>query len=75
MIVSYALLFAWLHVLPERGFQAALYFSVVTFTTLGYGDLIPAKQFRLLAASEALVGLLLVGLFLFTLSRRAVGRG
>jgi hypothetical protein len=75
MIVSYALLFTWLHVLPERGFQTALYFSVVTFTTLGYGDLIPAKQFRLLAASEALVGLLLVGLFLFTLSRRAVGRG
>jgi voltage-gated potassium channel Kch len=37
----------------------ALYLSVVTFTTLGYGDLAPRQEFRLVAASEALAGILL----------------
>jgi Ion channel/Pentapeptide repeats (8 copies) len=74
VILSYAGVYAWFGALKEKGFYTALYFSVVTFTTLGYGDLQPASGFRLVAASEALVGLLLSGLFLFTLSRRAVGR-
>ena len=60
--------------LVEPGFPAALYFSTVTFTTLGYGDVVPKQSFRLFAASEALVGVLIAGLFLFTLSRRAFGR-
>jgi len=55
-------------------FKSALYFSIVTFTTLGYGDLSPVKEYRLLAGSEALLGVILIGLFLFTLARRAVGR-
>lgn len=55
-------------------FVDGLYFSIVTFTTLGYGDLTPLPKFRLFAASEALLGAFLVGLFLFTLSRRAIGR-
>lgn len=75
VITVYAALFNWLHAISEPGFWNALYFSTVTFTTLGYGDLAPRREFRLLAASEALVGVVLIGLFLFTLSRRAVGRG
>ena len=74
VILSYAGVYTLFGALAEKGFYTALYFSVVTFTTLGYGDLQPAFAFRLVAASEALVGLLLSGLFLFTLSRRAVGR-
>ena len=74
-ITLYAVLFIWLQAISTPGFWNALYFSIVTFTTLGYGDIAPKAQFRLLAASEALVGVVLVGLFLFTLSRRAVGRG
>ncbi len=36
---------------------AFMYFSLVTITTLGYGDLAPVSDFgRLLAASEAVVG-------------------
>ena len=38
-----------------------LYFSVVTITTLGYGDITPLGYSRLLAASEALFGLIYVG--------------
>lgn len=45
----------------------ALYFSILTFTTLGYGDIQPLPGYRLIAALEALYGYfflgLLVGLF------------
>jgi len=38
-----------------------LYFSAETFTSLGYGDLIPQGPLRVLAGVEALNGLLLIG--------------
>jgi hypothetical protein len=34
----------------------SLYYSTVTFTTLGYGDFIPVGQLRLVAAVEAVLG-------------------
>ena len=40
-----------------------LYFSLVTWTTLGYGDVQPSVQARLLAASEALVGYVVMAVF------------
>jgi voltage-gated potassium channel Kch len=39
----------------------ALYFSTVTFSTLGYGDVLPPERWRLLAALEAVNGFLLIG--------------
>ena len=39
----------------------AIYFSVVTWTTLGYGDFHPSEQIRLLAASQALLGYVFLG--------------
>jgi len=49
-----------------------LYFSVVTFTTLGYGDLEPVgPAARTLAGAEALSGAFLVALFVFALGRQA----
>lgn len=42
-------------------FEQALYFSVVTFTTLGYGDVTLSEGWRLLSGIEALNGILLVG--------------
>lgn len=41
-------------------FPLALYFSVVTFTTVGYGDFYPTGVGRLLAALEAMVGYLVL---------------
>ena len=37
----------------------ALYFSVVTATTLGYGDLVLSERWRLLSTFEAMGGLIL----------------
>lgn len=42
-------------------FSRCLYFSAETFTTLGYGDVVPHGDLRLLAGIEALNGLLLIG--------------
>ena len=36
------------------------YFSAVVYTTLGFGDLLPGEGVRILAGSEALVGLCLI---------------
>jgi len=51
-------------------FGSALYFSVVTFTTLGYGDLRPAPHLRWAAASEALLGAFLTALFVVVMARK-----
>ena len=45
----------------------AVYFSVVTWTTLGYGDLVPQGFCRTLAASEALIGNIFLGSFIVLL--------
>lgn len=47
---------------PLHTFEEATYFSVVTFTTLGYGDItLVEHEWRLLSGIEALNGILLVG--------------
>lgn len=38
-----------------------VYFSAVTYTTIGYGDVIPMGATRFLAGMEALSGLILIG--------------
>jgi len=44
-------------------FLNALYFSVVTFTTLGYGDISPVGVARIIAAIEAFLGSFTMALF------------
>ncbi len=46
-----------------KGFFVSLYFSVVTFTTLGYGDVTPAGGSRPIAALEAFTGGFTMALF------------
>lgn len=50
------------------GLADALYFSVVTATTLGYGDVLPnAGLGRTLAGAEVLLGVVIAGIFLNSL--------
>jgi hypothetical protein len=51
--------YVWLGAFTD--IETALYFSVVTFSTLGYGDVVPDAEWRLMAAMEAINGFLLVG--------------
>ena len=41
--------------------ETALYFSTITFSTVGYGDVIIGKDWRMLAALESINGFLLIG--------------
>ncbi|PCJ29209.1 MAG: hypothetical protein COA99_19640 [Moraxellaceae bacterium] len=50
-------------------FIQSIYFSVITITTLGYGDISPVTETaRLISAVEALSGIVLIGLFLNSLA-------
>jgi hypothetical protein len=42
-------------------FEPALYFSMVTFTTLGYGDMVLTEAWRLLASFQAANGVIIFG--------------
>ena len=44
-----------------EGIREALYFSTVTFSTLGYGDITLGEQWRLFASFEAANGLIMFG--------------
>jgi hypothetical protein len=44
-----------------QGFEKALYFSMVTFTTLGYGEIVFDEQYRLLSSFEAANGIIMFG--------------
>jgi hypothetical protein len=53
--------FAYVAVDAIPDLEAALYFSMVTFTTLGYGDLTLESDWRLLASFEAANGIIIFG--------------
>jgi len=44
-----------------RGLMQALYFSAVTATSIGYGDIVPSSLSRVLAVCEGIAGLILFG--------------
>jgi voltage-gated potassium channel len=41
--------------------EEAIYFSIVSFTTVGYGDVVLPRNWRILGASEAAAGILIFG--------------
>jgi len=51
-------------------FLDCLYFSFVTFTTLGYGDLHPVAITKAFAAVEAFTGAFMLALFVLTMGRK-----
>lgn len=58
-VTAWAVLYVLIDALPS--FEEALYFSTVTFTTLGYGDITLGPSWRLLSSFEAANGLLMFG--------------
>jgi hypothetical protein len=55
---------------PASGLGDVLYFSGVTFSTVGYGDFIPAPHMRPVAMTEAVLGAFTIGLFVVVLANR-----
>lgn len=54
------------YLIPEtsgqfESFTEAVYFSMVTFTTLGYGEITLVSDWRLLSGLEAINGIMLIG--------------
>jgi Ion channel len=58
-ITVWAVFFLWQDAMPDL--SSALYFSAVTYTTTGYGDLVLPAEWRLVGAVEALTGILMCG--------------
>jgi hypothetical protein len=76
-ISVWALFYRWQQCLPDA--EAAFYFSGVTYTTLGYGDIVLPREWRLLAPLEGLTGILMcglsAGLFFATVTAIYIPRG
>jgi voltage-gated potassium channel Kch len=58
-IAMWAGFYTWRDALPDM--TTALYFSAMTYTTTGYGDVVLAGQWRLVGGVEALTGILMCG--------------
>jgi hypothetical protein len=75
-IAVWALFFWWQKCFPDA--ESSFYFSGVTYTTLGYGDLLLPKEWWMFGPLEALTGSLMVGLsiafFFAVLSRKFLQR-
>jgi hypothetical protein len=59
-IAVWALFFWWHKCLPDL--ESSFYFSGVTYATIGYGDLVLPKEWRLFGPLEGLTGILMCGL-------------
>ena len=57
--VGWAAIYCYLN--EFQSFGKALYFSIVTSTTLGYGDITLSDQWQLLGSFEAMGGMILFG--------------
>ncbi|GAA3892115.1 potassium channel family protein [Sphingomonas limnosediminicola] len=44
-----------------RTFEEALYFSTVTYSTIGYGDVVMRREWRILGSIEGANGILMLG--------------
>ena len=72
-ISLWALIYSWTNCMPDL--DSAFYFSAVTYTTTGYGDLVLPPAWRMLGAVEALTGILMCGwstAFSFTVVSRKI---
>jgi len=57
--IVWALFLVWIGGLPDL--ETAMYFSLTSYTTVGYGDVLLSPRWRLLGPIEAAVGVLMLG--------------
>ena len=70
-IWAYGLLYLWLGALPDL--ETAIFFSTITYSTVGYDDQGFVHSWQLVAAIEAINGVILLGwstAFFFTIMTR-----
>ena len=69
-IIDYSLDSLNLSITTFKDFGYCLYYSVVTFTTLGYGDIHPLGYSHFLSSAEALTGAFFMALFVVVFARK-----
>lgn len=87
MYVTYMIVmilsFSWIYFLAQLvtdgksikyylSFPEAIYFSIVTWTTLGYGDLKPLKYVKYIAAIEAFLGYFFMAIFIALIFKKLI---
>ena len=60
-IEIWAFAFVYLGVHAVNGLESALYFSTISYSTVGYNDLHILSEWRLLGAFESIMGMFLLG--------------
>ena len=58
-VATWAQFYLWQRCFPDR--ETAYYYSLVSYTTVGYGDIVLAHSWGLMGGFEAMVGVLLFG--------------
>ena len=63
--VAYYVLLAWLGIGELQGMETVnlfdcIYFSAMSYTTIGFGDIVPLGSLRLLTGTEGLTGLVMI---------------
>jgi voltage-gated potassium channel len=73
-ILLWATCYRWL-CFPS--WESALYFSASSYATVGYGDVVLPREWRMLGPLESIIGVLMCGIsvsFLYAVVTRLVGR-
>jgi hypothetical protein len=74
-ILFFGALQYWLDGIPGNGFWAHVYFSGITFLTIGYGDLVPVAPLpRALAVIEGVVGITVLGMLIASWTKKIMYR-
>jgi hypothetical protein len=69
-IINYSIHSLNLNTETLKDFGYCMYYSIMTFTTLGYGDIHPLGYSHILASAEALTGAFFMALFVVVFARK-----
>jgi len=58
-VAVWAQFYAYMHLFPDTG--TAYYFSLTSYTTVGYGDVVLTRPWRFMGPWEAMLGVLMFG--------------